>query len=66
MLCAEVTTRMSRALSRDSMPDIFPQAEVLLEGRTNEEETALIEATTKYSKDMKRSEGPQKTPNTQI
>ncbi len=48
------------------MPDIFPQAEGLLEGRTNEEETALIEATTKYAKDTKGSEGPQNTLSTQI
>ncbi len=56
----------SGALSRESMLDIFRRGEVLPEARTNEEETSLIEATTKYTKDTKRSEGPQNTLNTQI
>ena len=34
----------SGALSRDSMLDLFRRGEILLEGRTNEEETKLIDA----------------------
>jgi hypothetical protein len=32
------------ALSRDSMLDLFRRGEILSEGRTNEEETKLIDA----------------------
>ncbi len=64
-MCAEATARMSKALSRDSMPDIFPQAEGLLEGRTEEEETRLIEGSG-FRVQGSGAEGPQKTVNTQI
>jgi len=41
---AIVAAWQSGALSRDSMLDLFRRGEVLPEGRTNEEETALVKA----------------------
>jgi hypothetical protein len=42
-LMSVVSAWQSGALSRDSMLDLFRRGEILPEGRTNEEETKLID-----------------------
>ena len=43
-LVAVVNAWQNRALSRDTMLDLFRRGEILPEGRTDEEETKLIES----------------------
>ena len=62
-IVAVVQAWQNGALSRDSMLDIFRRGEVLPQGRTNEEETRLIEGS---GFRLRGAEGPQNTLNTQI
>ncbi len=64
-IVAVVKAWQSGALSRDSMLDIFRRGEVLPEGRTNEEETRLIEESG-FRVQGSGAEGPQNALHTQI